>query len=139
MTDEDLIARLRNQLEFYNSGGRFTAADRIEELVKERDGLLRVVADNHVALQRAETAEAKLAKAEEERDELGRKLNTARYGQPDFAWAIHEQEMADLRAKLDKAVEALREIEVDCDADYPASHGAIKHAVRTVLAELEGK
>ena len=53
-------------------------------------------------------------------------------------------------AKLAKAVEALREIEADCDADYPPSHGAIKYAIRTVLsallnedaegmAELEGK
>lgn len=41
------------------------AADRIEEVVKERDGLLRVVTDNHVALQRAEAAETKLDKAVE--------------------------------------------------------------------------
>jgi hypothetical protein len=44
-----------------------------------------------------------------------------------------------LEAKLAKAVEALREIEADCDADYPPSHGAIKHAIRAVLAELEGE
>lgn len=36
------------------------AADRIEQLVKERDAMLRVVTDNHVALQRAEAAEAKV-------------------------------------------------------------------------------
>lgn len=40
---------------------------------------------------------------------------------------------------LAKAVEALREIEADCEADYPPSHGSIKYAIRTVLAELEGK
>lgn len=42
-----------------------TLTDRIEEVVKERDGLLRVVTDNHVALQRAEAAEAKLDKVVE--------------------------------------------------------------------------
>ena len=44
-----------------------------------------------------------------ERDDLGRKLNTARYGQPDFAWSIHEKEMADLRAKLAIAVESIKQ------------------------------
>lgn len=37
MTNEELIERLRNQLEFYNSGGRFIAADHLEALVKEKD------------------------------------------------------------------------------------------------------
>ena len=37
--------------------------ERIEKLVQERDAMLRVVTDNHVALQRAEAAEAKLTKA----------------------------------------------------------------------------
>jgi hypothetical protein len=40
--------------------------------------------------------------------------------------------------KLAKAVEALRLIEADCDADYPPSHLAIKYAARTTLAEIEG-
>ena len=39
---------------------------------------------------------------------LGREVNIARYGQPDFAWSVHVQVMDDLNAKLDKAVEALR-------------------------------
>lgn len=62
--------------------------------------------------------------------------------QPSGAHACIQMLADDLRdaeAKLVTAVEALREIEVDCDADYPASHGAIKHAVRAVLAELEGE
>lgn len=40
MTDEELIARLRNQLEYYNSGGRFTAANRIEQLINEQNKLV---------------------------------------------------------------------------------------------------
>ena len=39
---------------------------------------------------------------------LGREVNIARYGQPDFAWSVHVQVMDDLNAKLAKAVEALR-------------------------------
>jgi hypothetical protein len=65
MTDEELIKRLRVGPEiFYRYVNvDHAAADRIEQLVKERDAMLRVVTDNHVALQRAEVAEAKLAKA----------------------------------------------------------------------------
>lgn len=39
MTDEELVALLRNQLEYYNSGGRFVAANRIEQLLTERKAL----------------------------------------------------------------------------------------------------
>ena len=45
---------------------------------------------------------------------------------------------AELEAKLAKAVEALGRIADDCEADYPPSHGAIKHDARTTLAELTG-
>lgn len=51
--------------------------------------------------------------------------------------AVTAKEQAE--AMLAKAVEALREIETDCDADYPPSHGAIKYAIRTALAEMEGE
>lgn len=45
--------------------GSAKAEARATQLELERDALLRVVTDNHVALQRAEAAEAKLAKAVE--------------------------------------------------------------------------
>ena len=61
MTDAEMIKLLRNSPFTFND----IVADRIEQLVKERDAMLRVVTDNHVALQRAEVAEAKLAKAVE--------------------------------------------------------------------------
>jgi hypothetical protein len=44
-----------------------------------------------------------------------------------------------LTAKLAKAVDALRLIEADCEADYPPSHLAIKYAARATLAEIEGE
>jgi len=49
--------------------------------------------------------------------------------------AINEE----LETKLAKAVEALGRIADDCEADYPPSHGAIKHDARTTLAELSGQ
>ena len=64
MTDTELTKMLRS------SANRVVnyAADRIEALTAERDGLLRCVTDNHVALCRAEAAEA-------ERDRLREALH----------------------------------------------------------------
>ena len=66
-----------------------------------------------------------------ERDELGRRLNTALYGQPHFAWSIHEEAIADLRAKLTKALEERDE--------YKAAAEICGKAARTMLAELENE
>jgi len=80
-----------------------------------------------------------------ERDELGRKLNTARYGQPDFAWSIHEEAMADLRAKLTKAVEALVQLErivgdiLGAHLQDSESRDKAIDLIKTTLAELEGE
>lgn len=71
----DLIKRLRKNDEYEPLGhDGWEAADLIEQLVKERDGLLRVVTDNHVALQRAEAAETKLTKAVEALREISKGL-----------------------------------------------------------------
>lgn len=42
------------------------------------------------------------------------------------------------QAKLTKAVEALEDLVRDCEADYPPSHGAIKHFAIATLAEIKG-
>ena len=55
MSDE-LVRQLRNSKGWPTLGN--AAADRIEQLTAERDGLLRCVTDNHVALCRAEKAKA---------------------------------------------------------------------------------
>ena len=73
----------------------------------------------------------RIEELEQERDDLGRRLNTARYGQPHFAWSIHEEEMADLRAKLTKAVEERDE--------YKAAAEICGKAARVMLAELENE
>ena len=56
-------------------------------------------------------------------------------------WAIHKQadRIEQLEANLAKAVGALRRIADDCEANYPPSHGAIKHDARVTLAELKGQ
>jgi hypothetical protein len=60
------------------------------------------VADKDCA-EAADRIEALTAKNEM----LGREVNIARYGQPDFAWSVHVQVMDDLNAKLAKAVDLL--------------------------------
>ena len=50
------------------------------------------------ALARITDLEAKLQR-------LGRELNLAKYGEPDFAWEIHKNAVADLEARLAAAVE----------------------------------
>ena len=52
--------------------------NRIEQLTAERDGLLRCVTDNHVALCRAESAEA-------ERDRLREALEGLMVHEPDYS------------------------------------------------------
>jgi hypothetical protein len=80
-----------------------------------------------------------------ERDDLGRKLNTARYGQPDFAWSIHEEAMVDLRAKLAKAMEALVQLErivgdiLGAHLQDSESRDKAIDLIKTMLAELEGE
>ena len=39
---------------------------------------------------------------------IGRDLNMAKYGQPDFAWGIHLEAMAELKAENDRLREALK-------------------------------
>ena len=46
-------------------------------------------------------------------------------------------EMAE--AKLEVAVEAFTDLEQDCEADYPPSHGAMKYYIQRALAELKGE
>ena len=110
MTDQQLIKKLRR-------GWRFMEGQDISN----RD------------LERAADRIEELVK---ERDDLGRKLNTARYGQPDFAWSIHEEELADLRVKLTKAVEERDEWKNEA-AMWLEAYTSVANKTRAVLAELE--
>jgi hypothetical protein len=68
---------------------------------------------------------------------LGREVNIARYGQPNFAWSVHVQVMDDLNAKLAKAVEGLREIRGNGDATG-RNPQLMANIARATLAEIEG-
>ena len=50
-----------------------------------------------------------------------------------------EAKLAECEARLGKAVEALDMLVRDCEADYPPSHGAIKHFTIATLAEIKGE
>jgi hypothetical protein len=130
MTDQELIERLHKI-------ACHMAANRIEELVREnRELTLQLLATSG----QAADALDKLTKAEKNRDGyLAERNKFQLYLQRTHADLELEVAAVDaLTAKLAKAVEALRKIEADCDADYQPSHGAIKYAIRAVLAELEG-
>jgi hypothetical protein len=101
MTDERLLARLRGR----GNKDTIAAADRIEALTAK----VKLMDDLDVI--NGEKIEALTAKNEM----LGREVNIARYGQPDFAWSVHVQVMDDLNAKLEKTVELLKEARQDLE------------------------
>ncbi len=71
-----------------------TDEELIARLRKYEDDLLFITADRIEALVK-------------DKERLGREVNMARYGQPDFAWSIHKQAMADIEAKLAKAADVI--------------------------------
>lgn len=57
---------------------------------------------------------AQLAEAKAEKEKLGRELNLARYGQPDFSWQVHKEALSEANARADRAEAALAaQIEAD--------------------------
>ena len=63
--------------------------ERVREVEKERDEYQK-----------------QASKLQEEVMRLGRELNTARYGQPDFSWSIHKEAMAEMTARAEAAKRA---------------------------------
>jgi hypothetical protein len=104
MTDKELVKRLLD-FEKVTVGDARDAALRIEALTAK----VKLMDDLDVI--NGEKIEALTAKNEM----LGREVNIARYGQPNFAWSVHVEVMADLNAKLAKAVELLKEARQDLE------------------------
>jgi DNA repair exonuclease SbcCD ATPase subunit len=149
MTDEELVKRLRDVAEATGPNEArqiaLESSDRIEQLqqaLKDQSSVSdrlaeaneKLTAERDEAWRRAEhveeqwgRCEAKLATCEKYRDAY------------DKMGRIGTEAYRELEAKLAKAVEALRLIEADCEADYPPSHLAIKYAARATLAEIEGE
>jgi hypothetical protein len=98
--------------------GSANAEARAIQLELERDALLRVVTDNHVALTRAEDAEAKLARLENDNHRW--KVECEEF------WREREEAA---EAKLAKAVKALR--------SYVSKEKGVCNTADAVLDELE--
>ena len=109
MTD-DLVKRLRAidhlSLEdcFCQSAFYSQAADRIEQLTAERDSLLRCVTDNHVALCRAEKAEAERDRLREALIELIQQTHNC---ERELTEDLHHVDFCGESAPLTNAREAL--------------------------------
>ena len=75
--------------------------DDLKERLRHADEYEPLGHDGWEALARITDLEAKLQR-------LGRELNLAKYGEPDFAWEIHKNAVAELEARL-AAAEAERD------------------------------
>ena len=80
-----------------------------------------------------------------ERDRLGRELNVAKYGVPDFAWSVHLAAMAEVQAERDRLREAIDYIldgmgiadpDYDIDPDDDFLDAANSEWVRDTLTRL---
>lgn len=83
--------------------------------------------DEDVPYVRADFYAASLARItdlEAKLQRLGRELNLAKYGEPDFAWEIHKNAVADLEARL---------------AAAEAGEDALAEALQCWVEEEEGK
>ena len=93
-----------------------------EELVKRLRVSNPCCEEHHTQNEAADRIEAMT----KERDEANKRGDAWRF-RADIA-----------EVKLAKAVEGLRVIEADCEADYPPSQLATKYAARAIIAEIEG-
>jgi hypothetical protein len=109
-------------------------AARLDE-ARAREGLARADADNQ--RQKAEAAEAKLAEVEKERERLGREVNMARYGQPDFAWSIHKQAMAEMTARAETAEATVATLTAQVEAMRGAGAVMPEHVIRVAAMLID--
>jgi len=120
------------------------ALGRIEALTAERDehwkSFVHWRKEADALTEQLEAARADAKEAEAYAEELEAKVENLTKHHANMADPRYwEGRYRDEKAKLAKAVEALRLIEADCEADYPPSHLAIKYAARATLAEIEGE
>ena len=90
VTDKPLVAYVTGVGAVKNRAFIRAARDLVPALLKERDDL-----------------RAKLDEVQAEKEKLGREVNTARYGQPDFSWQLHKEALAEANARADRAEAAL--------------------------------
>jgi chromosome segregation ATPase len=126
MSDAELIARLRAYRE-HDEGSGGMASFEVDECIEAADRIEALTEQLAAARQEAKAAE----------DELEMQEQEACMMENDYIKL--EKERDALEAKLAKAVEALDTLVRDCEADYPPSHGAIKHFAIAILAEIKGE
>jgi len=56
------------------------------------------------------TLRTQLAEVKTEKEKLGRELNLARYGQPDFSWQVHKEALSEANARADRAEAEVRSL-----------------------------
>jgi len=128
----DLKRRLRDPMEMdYNPEIAEEAADAIDALESDLKSEGRAT-DN--ALDNMDAALAKITQLRAEIASLGRELNTARYGEPDFGWELHKAAMSDLKAEVERLttqearlIHLLRYLQ-DCDLK-PNAQKAIRDVI----------
>jgi hypothetical protein len=136
MTDEELVKRLREPDEMTCADG-MKAADRIEQLINLNEALVELL-----DTARADAKEAE-AYAEELEKEIELNEQEACMVEDDLIKA--DKEIDDLKAKLAKAVDALRQIAEQTKGVTPEPDnlqiaiGSIHSYARALLAEIEGE
>jgi hypothetical protein len=145
MTDDDLVKRLRelrsNQYADPSTAPEFVFLDQdLPPSEWEKQYSMDVV---YVRADRIEQLVAINEALTAKNEMLGREVNIARYGQPNFAWSIHKAAMADLEAKLAKAVDALTFYadfhENPNDGPWGVSSQDFGKHARAIIAEIEGE
>lgn len=85
---------------------------------------------------------ARITDLEAKLQRLGRELNLAKYGEPDFAWEIHQNAVAELEARLAAAEAECWELHAQivdlkaCIAEMEAGEDALAEALRSYRADL---
>lgn len=135
---KDCIKALQKALKDQSS-----VSDRLAEQLatceKYRDAYAEC---DRIGTQAVRDLEDKLALMVFERDEVikfERDEAWKRAAHLEKMWGEAEAKLAECEARLRKAVEALDMLVRDCEADYPPSHGAIKHFAIATLAEISSE
>ena len=135
MTDEELVKLLATTNEQLQQAlkEQSSVSNRLAEAnEKMKEKFLVVMAERDEAWRRAGHAEEQWGRCEV-------KLATCEKYRDAYAACdrIGTEAYRELESKLEKAVEALTDLVKDCEAEYPPSHGAIKHFCLAIIAEIE--
>jgi chromosome segregation ATPase len=117
----DIVERLRGRADRYRqlwgNAAYYTEGDALfdektaDTITTLRADLQKLNERNAEYIGTIDRLRRRVAETDVEIERLGKKLNVARYGEPDFAWSIYEAQMVDLRATNERLRAALEEIE----------------------------